>query len=239
MALYVVCCFVIICGYGYVYATEFEPFIKNQNTGLRLLHQYKIQQLRSHLHCLIECSLERRCKAVNYQRTSQRCELNNRNIYDVNGYNSEITESWTVYTKGIPSCSNDWLTYEQSCYYFSTEQTAWHDAATICQNKSATLVQLETEDENDFLLERLTTLHGESWNSAYWTNGNDFDDENQWVWGYPDGQAIGLYRNWELGDPNGNYTENCIALYGPLGFNWVDVTCSNLFPYICEANPST
>ena len=37
---------------------------------------------------------------------------------------------------------------------------------------------IERDDNNN------NNLHGESWNNGYWTNGNDFDVENQWKWGY-------------------------------------------------------
>ena len=222
-----------------VYSTTsiLEPFTMHQSTGIRLLHQYIVQQLDSILHCIIECSLDTRCLAVNYQWTSRMCELNNISSYAVNGFNSENADNWTIYNKGIPSCNTDWLTHDQSCYYFSTEATSWHDAVAACQNKSAILVQIESEDENYFLVEGLTILHGESWNNGYWTNGNDFDVENQWVWGYPVGQAIGPFRNWGMGEPNGYETESCLAFLGPF-VKWVDVICSFSLRYICERKPS-
>ena len=73
------------------YASEsmMTPFTKYPTAGIRLLHQYKTQQFSSHLQCLIECSLDTRCLAVNYQLNTQICELNGNIVYVVNGYNFE------------------------------------------------------------------------------------------------------------------------------------------------------
>ena len=40
----------------------------------------------------------------------------------------------------------------------------------------------------------------ESW---YWTNGNDIETENNWVWGLPSGTPW-TFKDWETSEPNGN-----------------------------------
>ena len=222
------------------YASMMKPFTKYPTAGIRLLHQYKIQQFSSHLQCLIECSLDTRCLSVNYQLNTQSCELNDNTVYAANGYNSETVEKWTIYTEGIPSCDNDWLLHGQSCYLFSTDKVTWLDAVSKCKNRNATLVQIESMDEDNFLVQRLKVLHVETGGEFhYWTNGNDIDVQNQWVWGYPGGQPIGNYQNWAMSDPNGGTNEDCIALYGFLDFKWVDIPCTSILVYICERTPST
>ena len=161
-----------------------------------------------------------------------RCELND------NSYNSEIAENWTIYTE--PLCDNDWLLCGHSCYLFSTDTVTWLDAVTACQNRNASLVQIERMDEDNYLVQKLKILHGETGGEFhYWTNGNDIDVQNKWVWGYPGGQAIGNYQNWAMSDPNGGTNEDCIELYGFLDFKWVDIPCTSLLFYICERTPST
>ena len=123
------------------YASMITSFTKYPTDGIRLLHTYNTQQSSSHLQCLIECSLDSRCLAVNYQLNTLRCELND------NSYNSEIAENWTIYTE--PSCDNDWLLYGHSCYLFSTDTVPWLDAVTACQNRNATLVQIERMDKDN------------------------------------------------------------------------------------------
>ena len=225
----------------HAYASMMTPSTKYPTAGIRLLHQYKTQQFSSHLQCLIECSLDSRCLAINYQLNTQICELNDNSVYVVNGYNSEKNvENWTIYTKGIPSCNNGWLLHESSCYFFSTDTVTWLDAVTACQNRNSTLVQIESMDEDNFLVLRLKVLHGETGGEFhYWTNGNDIDVQTQWAWDYPGGQAIGNYQNLAMSDPNGGTNEDCIALYGFLDFKWVDIPCTSLLFYICERPPST
>ena len=147
-------------------------------------------------------------------------------------------ENWTIYTKGIPSCNNGWLLHESSCYFFSTDTVTWLDAVTACQNRNATLVQIESMVEDKFLVQRLKVLHGETGGEFhYWTNGNVIDVQYEWVWGHPGGQTIGGYTNWATSDPNGGSIEDCVALYGR-NFKWVDITCNYLLHYICENTPS-
>ena len=222
------------------HATVLEPFTLYQTAGIRLLHQYRIHQFSSHLQCLIACSLDTRCLAVNYQWTTQSCEMNDNTVYAENGYDSETVANWTIYTKGIPSCDNDWLLHESSCYFFSTDEVSWLDAGTACQSKNATLVPIESQNEDNFLVQRLKALHGEvRGDFHYWTNGNDIDVQNQWVWGHQGSQAIGIYQNWNMGEPNGFTDEDCLVLYGFLDFRWVDLSCTSLNFYICERTPST
>ena len=230
-------CFVVTiisCHYGYVCVTVVTAFTKYP-TGIRLLHRYKTQQYSSHSLCIIECSRDSKCLAANFHETSQYCELNDNSISSESGYNFETVADWVVYTKDIPPCDNDWLSNEQSCYFFGTNKAVWDDAVTACQTMGASLVQIESETEDMFLVERLEILHG---NTAldfhYWTNGNDKNVQYQWEWGHPGGQAIEGYMNWGVADPNGGSNEDCIALYGYSGFKWVDIPCSSLLYYICE-----
>ena len=241
MAGYILSISLIIFKSHYAHGTELTPFSLFETGSIRLLHQYKTQQFNSAsgLKCLIECHLDANCMAVNYEESTHTCELNDKNVYDVDGYNSEINTEWSVYTKGIPSCDNNWLLNGQSCYFFSADRMAWFDAVVACQNKNATLVQIESENEDIFLVQRLKILHGQtSGDFHYWTNGNDMEMQYQWTWGHPGGQEIGNYKNWLISDPNGDTREDCIALYGYGDFKWADITCDSLLLYICEKLPS-
>ena len=225
----------ILCHYGYISATVVIVFTKYPTTGVRLQHQYKTQQYSSHSLCVVECSRDSKCLAANYHETSQYCELNNNSAYSESGYNFETVADWVVYTTGIPSCDNDWLSNEQYCYFISSNKVVWNDAVTACQTMGASLVQIESETEDVFIVERLEILHGNTAvNFHYWTNGNDKNVQYQWEWGHPGGQAIEGYMNWGAVDPNGGSNEDCVALYGYMGFKWVDIQCSSLLYYICE-----
>ena len=221
-----------------VHGTNLTSFSLLETGSIRLLHQYQTLRYDSRLKCLIQCHLDANCKAVNYQGSSQTCELNEINWDTIGGLHSETIVGWTVYLKGIPSCDNGWMLNGHSCYFFSTDKMAWLDAAAVCENDNSTLVQIDNEHENNFLVQRIKLIHGEAGGDFhYWTNGNDKDVQNQWVWGHPGNQNIGNYTNWFIEDPNGGTIEDCIALHGYLNFKWSDRPCDAEYFYICEKLP--
>ena len=218
-----------------------EPFTLHETGDFRLLHQYRVLNSTSHLKCLIECSLDKSCMSVNYNWGTLCCELTDINIYTVNSYQSEIVENWTIYTKQIESCDDGWISHEQSCYFFSFEQSStWTKANADCEAMDATLVQIESENENTFIVEKLQERYYETLlHTFFWTSGTDDDVENQWVWGNSGVRIADNYQNWAHGEPNGGVSENCLVLSGFPDYSWLDIDCNASLYFICEKTLSS
>ncbi|XP_045165013.2 plasminogen-like [Mercenaria mercenaria] len=54
-------------------------------------------------------------------------------------------------TTEYSGCPTNWLTYGQSCYYFSNESVRWLEAMIRCQQLGGYLAEINTTAENQFL----------------------------------------------------------------------------------------
>ena len=154
-----VCTFILLITFvmaNSAHGIVMESFTLHETGDFRFLHQYRVLNSISHLKCMIECSLDTRCMSVNYNWGTLCCELTDINIYTVNSYQSETVENWTIFTKEIQSCNDRWILHEQSCCFFSFDQSAtWFKASAACEDMGAMLVQIESENENTFIIEKL------------------------------------------------------------------------------------
>ena len=64
-----------------------------------------------------------------------------------------------------------------SCYFISKTQLRWNDAAEDCKRRGSHLADIQSQEENDFLVPLL--VHA----IYHWIGGNDNAIENVWVWG--------------------------------------------------------
>ncbi|KAM9486827.1 uncharacterized protein Hap1MRO34_006722 [Clarias gariepinus] len=120
----------------------------------------------------------------------------------------------------------EWRYFNSSIYYISTERKSWSDSRKDCRRRGADLVIINSREEQDFV---------EVWRKggSAWTGANDRDTEGIWKW--VDGTAV-ISGFWSKGEPNNRGDEDC-AVSGyrskPVP-NWVDVSCSSQYIWICE-----
>ncbi|XP_045165015.2 asialoglycoprotein receptor 1-like [Mercenaria mercenaria] len=62
-----------------------------------------------------------------------------------------VTTVATKQTTENLGCPDNWLTYGQSCYYFSNQSVTWLDAMARCQTLGGYLAEINTASENQFL----------------------------------------------------------------------------------------
>ncbi|XP_060595519.1 apolipoprotein(a)-like [Ruditapes philippinarum] len=63
----------------------------------------------------------------------------------------------------IPSdCPDNWISYEQSCYFISSQSASWKDAMIRCQKLNGHLAEITSADEERFLIHRMETLDGQN-----------------------------------------------------------------------------
>ncbi len=108
-------------------------------------------------------------------------------------------------------------------YYCSLSRKTWPEAKAIANAQGVQLVQINSQQENDFLTSKLLT-------GPAWMGLNDRDQEGQFVWC---NDSAPTYRNWYPGQPN-NYRDN--QDYVSLLSNglWNDDYNSNSYEFIVE-----
>ena len=106
----------------------------------------------------------------------------------------------------------------------------WPAADAACKAVGLQLAAVESAAQNALLA---TAAAG----NVVWTGGNDAASEGTWVWS---GSNTPLsYTNWDRGQPNNYYGEDCMEFN--VEFNqywspgkWNDKGCENIRKYVCQ-----
>ncbi|XP_062568459.1 perlucin-like protein [Saccostrea cucullata] len=130
-----------------------------------------------------------------------------------------------------PPCPHGWTSRESSCYAFISDTPEdWMTAMSYCNALHATLVEIETVAEDEFL--RMHLLDSKA-TGGYWIGLSDILVEGDWVW--TSTQTNPTYSNWNPGQPdNVHHHQDCGQLYGPYRFHWDDGLCNTANNFICE-----
>ncbi|XP_043935578.1 C-type lectin domain family 4 member E-like [Protopterus annectens] len=129
------------------------------------------------------------------------------------------------------TCPDDWLKFNQSCYFFSNDRFTWNISKRCCKTKKADLVVINSKEEQDFLSSHYKAIS--------WIGLTDIEKENVWKW--VDGTEYNKATSfWCKGEPKNvkkfnSQGENCAALTKnvcPLG--WSDDNCDTSYNRICE-----
>ena len=140
-------------------------------------------------------------------------------------------------------------------YMFCGTVTNTTDAAMACVEQGLSLVQIDSQEENDALVNEVKQLYemGPSLHQpAFWTGGSDAEVEGEWIWvgsgaafwsGDENGAAVGdAFEHWGEGQPNqaNRRDEDCVVVYlttdvdGAVG-TWNDLPCRDGYTFVCEA----
>ncbi|KAH3752121.1 perlucin-like isoform X1 [Dreissena polymorpha] len=130
----------------------------------------------------------------------------------------------------VAVCPNSWLRYEQSCYHVGHTSFNFLDSQRHCEHYGASLVNLETRDEIAFLRGYLMLLSDQK----HWIGLSDEETEGIWKW-YPSEKRANV-TDWQPNDnePNGGIAANCAAIWAGYNYHWVDDSCSERYPPVCE-----
>merc|ERR1711997_369238 len=121
-------------------------------------------------------------------------------------------------------CPSPWTLLSTGCYLFDTTPRNWPDANQFCKGRFSKLIEVETNEENDALVEEFIRKDWNSLKLEPWLGLTDLKDEGTFLWSSSGQEAN--YTNWQPGQPN-NYVGNepCVH-YG--GTNqWSDRPCDN------------
>ena len=121
-------------------------------------------------------------------------------------------------------CPSGWHQRDESCYYFyETATKVWNDSRSICQTIGSDLAVISSEDENQFIANRIEDYLILP-TRAVWIGlqRDTITSTFHWIDGTP---LEGGYENWKSGEPNnvkGN--EDCVFMVR--GGRWNDDPCN-------------
>lgn len=106
-----------------------------------------------------------------------------------------------MYQGGSALCEDGKSYFDGYCYWFNANYVNWHDARDDCFNNGGWLVDINSDEENDFVYD----LSG---GNVVWIGLNDEATEGEFEWA---GGQTGTYRNWNGGEPNNGGVNGLIA----------------------------
>jgi hypothetical protein len=131
------------------------------------------------------------------------------------------------------------LQFQYASYWFCPGPVSQSAASTSCRNRQMSLVRIDTTSENDFVkrfvtgpmwigANSITTSGVWRWSTSTSNNGDQF-----WQGAANGSQRNSFYSSWVKTAPA---SQRCAAIQ-PSDGNWVDLDCSQLFGFVCEAPP--
>merc|ERR1712212_964530 len=137
------------------------------------------------------------------------------------------------------SCPSGWIDATDSglgCLYFNnTWVSTWEGAASSCQDNGASLVEIWTELELDFVRSWLAAFaaSGDDIEYYWWTGGTDLGREGLWYWAGTLATVGDFVWYSPTGEPDGGNGENCLLLVFP-HFLGADYPCTWNGYSICQ-----
>ncbi|XP_062398510.1 asialoglycoprotein receptor-like 1 isoform X2 [Sardina pilchardus] len=132
-------------------------------------------------------------------------------------------------------CHDDWLYFEDHCYYLSTEKTNWNSAELRCIEQQGHLFVPNTLREMEYMTEFASAK------DMYWIGLVEYGHEGNWT--LVDGTDFeSTPKFWDVGQPDDWHVrvngEDCAQLHPEIknGLRrWNDADCTLNYYYICEA----
>ncbi|XP_060062493.1 hepatic lectin-like [Ylistrum balloti] len=132
-------------------------------------------------------------------------------------------------------CEHGWVQFKENCLHFNGARTNWNQAEIECKKLHGWLASDDSQEKHDFLFTIANVLKTIRIYPFY-VGATDFIFEGQYRW-VETGQYVGPFTKWDIGNPNGNWTDNCLMLNWTATEDelvWQDERCSNSHYFICE-----
>lgn len=128
-------------------------------------------------------------------------------------------------------CSDGWFGQNGFCYKFNEDNLNWASAHNACSENGSSLVDIQSQSENDFLLNfipngvvsvligyRSTTIKGTfAWDRT---------------------ERVGMFSLWQTGEPKNSTDKRCTAMTRTVQGQWRTVSCATDHPSICKKGTS-
>ncbi|XP_052695027.1 versican core protein-like [Crassostrea angulata] len=236
---------------GWVYSEkdhwpkELAGVCSNSNCSLHEKCAHKKYTKETHFKCVIsDCGIPDRTGNLDFSQTKREDAIGiHRRIH------ASCSEGYYRIGSGRLTCQSNgewkydilcededgWKKYGQRIYRLATERKAWNSAKIYCESKGAYLVEIDSLDENTWVIENIIVPNLPDdcsiWGCTVWIGGNDRENEGHFVWSR-DGNPT-TFTNWDSGNPdNYNGNEDCIEMRHD-GI-WNDRRCDHRTLFVCE-----
>ncbi|XP_064238055.1 low affinity immunoglobulin epsilon Fc receptor isoform X3 [Aotus nancymaae] len=122
------------------------------------------------------------------------------------------------------TCPENWVSFQQKCYYFGKGTKKWVHARYACEDVEGQLVSIHSHEEQDFLIKHASR-------TGSWIGLRNLDLKGEFIW--MDGTPVD-YSNWAPEEPtNRNQGEDCVMMRG--SGDWNDIYCDRkLGAWVCD-----
>ena len=122
------------------------------------------------------------------------------------------------------------------CLLWSSQHThSWEAANEFCFQRNSSLVEIENEEQFDYIVSEITDFIGNSvFSRDWWTSGTDWGREGRWYWTSSLTPVPDFV--WKNGQPDGGLDENCLLIKVNLGEVDMaqDDSCDSYGYHICQ-----
>lgn len=150
--------------------------------------------------------------------------------------NIKTLETTNDYLSARIDChSKSWQSFGQSCYHVGNRNPqTWKQAKEKCKLLNSSLAEVESKEENSFLVELAAKMTSESELYGVYLGGSDLAKEGEWLWVGSQRKIFDVFNNFKGYQPDGRRRENCLHLIRKYSWNWNDIPCDTRLSYICE-----
>ncbi|XP_063408183.1 C-type mannose receptor 2-like [Mytilus trossulus] len=158
------------------------------------------------------------CSYYSYNGDDKLCLIHSNREEDT----TLITDSkWQMY-EPVLNCPPDWNLFEGNCYFFSQDEKSWDDAKVYCVEQQSMLVEVMSENENNFLKGKAAEHQ-----SSFWIGATDTKTEGVWLWGTS--QTVVTFTDWNKPPDNHRGNQDCVQLQNSEEYGWDDSYCDTNF----------
>ncbi|CAG2246567.1 unnamed protein product [Mytilus edulis] len=213
LLFYTTVCFITTCLSNLVNANvkEFKSF---QTTGsTRALQSQNTIDVdsASMIECALLCLSNRQCCLASFSDGQSTCRIDNSEKCEIG---TETITGWNTIRRDIylPTTNTRSISFGNSTYCIIEEHEEWQMANESCQGLGGKLVELETQEENEFIKNALMTIS--SGVEGYWIGGYNFNNDGDLEWISQPNQAMPI-TDWNMQtypQPDGLLTQHCVMI---------------------------
>jgi len=127
-----------------------------------------------------------------------------------------------------PECACETVTVDEDVFHLCEWRMSWSEARDFCESKHLRLASFQNESQSSTVFEAANKLDDNLW----WIGASDLAREGTWNW--TSGRTL-AWSNWDSGQPSDEQCgQDCAALDGVDGGQWVDEHCEQHFPFVCR-----
>ncbi|XP_065926075.1 C-type lectin domain family 4 member M-like [Magallana gigas] len=243
------------CLVAYFYRSETQNRI-NYELGKKLpVTPFTILKDLGFQMCLKECEAYSKCVSINYHLQHFFCELNsvrkdslrplvNDQDYAYHEIPHPANKTCGRFSCKSPykcvktslgqfvcvsfDCNTPWRSYGGRSYCFNKKRHNWQNAKENCNQMDAHLVEIESAEENQWII---SMMHEISSNYNHWIGLTDLNSEGVWLWNHSRTNNSLWGDIFHIYDKNYYPEFECVMI----SINtWYNYPCSYKFYFICE-----